>query len=83
MSGGRIAAAEKDEAGVLAAARDEYANAQAALRMVEEDSHLGFEPDMDYVGGPEQVRWKLNLMERLYGKDMLLPEAPDRLRSGR
>ena len=64
---GWIAAAEKDEAGVLAAARDEYANAQAALELVEEDSHLGFEPDMDYVGGPEQIRWKLNLMKKLYG----------------
>ena len=68
---GWIAAAEKDEAGILAAARDEYANAQAALKMVEEDSHLGFEPDMDYVGGPKQICWKLNLMEKLYGKENL------------
>ena len=68
---GWIAASEKDEAGVLAAARDEYANARAAIRLVEADSHLGFEPDMDYVGGPEQIRWKLNLMERLYGKENL------------
>ena len=53
-------------AGILAAARDEYANAQAALTLVEEDSHLGFEPDMDYVGGPDQIRWKIRLMEKLY-----------------
>ena len=63
---GWIAAQEKDEAGILAAARDEYANALAALALVEEDSHLGFEPDMDYVGGPDQIRWKLRLMEKLY-----------------
>lgn len=68
---GWIAAHENDEAGILSAARDEYANAAAALPLAEEDSHLGFEPDMDYVGGPEQIRWKLNLMERLYGKEML------------
>lgn len=40
-----------------------------ALALVEEDSHLGFEPDMDYVGGPEQIRWKLKLMEKLYGRE--------------
>jgi len=68
---GWIAAAEKDEAGILAVARDEYANAKAALSLVEEDSHLGFEPDMDYVGGPRQIRWKLQKMEELYGKDVL------------
>ena len=66
---GWIAAREKDERGILAAARDEYANASAALALVEEDSHLGFEPDMDYVGGPEQIRWKLKLMEKLYGRE--------------
>lgn len=68
---GWIAARENDEAGILSAARDEYANATAVLSLVEEDSHLGFEPDMDYVGGPEQIRWKLNLMEKLYGKERL------------
>ena len=66
---GWIAAREKDERGILSAARDEYANASAALALVEEDSHLGFEPDMDYVGGPEQIRWKLKLMEKLYGRE--------------
>ena len=68
---GWIAAAEGDEAGLMRAARDEYANAGAAIALVEADSHLGYEPIMDYVGGPDQIRWKLRLMERLYGKDAL------------
>ena len=40
----------------------------AALSLVEADSRLGWEPSMDYAVGPEQIRWKLGLMERLYGK---------------
>lgn len=36
-------------------------------RFVETDSRLGWEPSMEYCGGPEQIRWKLGLMERLYG----------------
>lgn len=29
---------------------------------------VGGEPSMEYCGGPEQIRWKLGLMERLYGR---------------
>ena len=48
-------------------ARAEYENAQAALPLAEFDSGLGWEPSMEYVGGPEQIRWKLRRMEKLYG----------------
>ena len=68
---GAVAECEKDEKAILAAARDEYANALAVLPLVEADSHLGWEPQMDYVGGPDQIRWKLGLMEKLYGKENL------------
>ena len=68
---GAVAESEKDEAAVLAAARDEYVNATGALSLVEIDSHLGWEPEMDYVGGPDQIRWKLGLMEKLYGAEAL------------
>jgi len=34
------------------------------------DSRLGWEPSMEYVGGPKQIRWKLQEMEELYGKDV-------------
>ena len=68
---GWAAADMKDEAAILKYAKAEYANAKTALELVETDSHLGWEPTMDYVGGPDQIRWKLALMEKLYGKENL------------
>ena len=67
---GHAAFAAGDRAGLIAAARDEYANAKAALALVEADSRLGWEPSMEYAAGPEQIRWKLGLMKRLYGKEL-------------
>ena len=68
---GAIAFRAGDNAALLAAARAEYANARAALAFVEADSRLGWEPSMEYCGGPEQIRWKLALMEKFYGKENL------------
>jgi len=67
---GAIAFQNKDEVGVLAAARDEYRNATDAVKYVARDSRLGWEPTMEYAGGVEQIRWKLKRMERDYGKDL-------------
>ena len=67
---GSIAFREQDEAAFRAAAKAEYANAKACLKLVEADSRLGWEPSMEYAGGPDQIRWKLALMEKLYGKDL-------------
>lgn len=64
---GAIAFLAKDDAGIRAAAKDEYANAKKALEFVAKDSRLGWEPSMEYTGGAEQIRWKLALMEKLYG----------------
>ena len=64
---GAIAFLAKDDAGILKAARDEYANARKSLEFVVNDSRLGWEPSMEYTGGAEQIRWKLALMEKLYG----------------
>ena len=52
---------------MLELAKEEYQNAKAALRVVEMDSRLGWLASSDYTGGPEQIRWKLRLMEKLYG----------------
>ena len=68
---GAIAHRAGDKAAVLELARKEYANAKAALPLAEADSRLGWEPSMEYVGGPEQIRWKLGRMEQTYGKDSL------------
>ena len=64
---GHLAAEKNDMDGVRRWARAEYANARAALELVEADSRLGWEPSMEYAGGPEQIRWKLGRMEKLYG----------------
>ena len=63
-------AAEKASAKVriLELARDEYANAEAALALVDTDSQLGWEPTMDYCGGREQIEWKLKRMRENYGE---------------
>ena len=68
---GALAWEAKDRAALLSVARDEYANAKAAIPLVETDSRLGWEPTMEYGGGREQIEWKLRKMEDLYGKTAL------------
>ena len=67
---GAIAHRAGDKAGVLEWARKEYANAKAALPLVEADSRLGWEPSMEYIGGPEQIRWKLDRMVQTYTENI-------------
>ena len=71
---GAIAFRDGDRAALLAAARDERANAMTALTLVEADSRLGWNAEIEYGGGPEQIRWKLALMERLYARPGAIPE---------
>ena len=40
--------------------------AKAALALAEADSRLGWEPSMEYAGGPDQIRWKLERMRSLF-----------------
>ncbi len=72
---GAIAYRNGDRPALLEAARAEYANALAALPLVERDSRLGWEPSMEYCGGPEQIRWKLGLMEKIYGREAFAPAS--------
>ena len=67
---GAIAHRAGDKAGVLEWAKKEYANAKAALPLVEADSRLGWEPSMEYIGGPEQIRWKLDRMVQTYTENI-------------
>ena len=67
---GAVAHHRGDKAEVLKWAKAEYANALATIPVVEADSRLGWEPSMEYVGGPVQIRWKLGLMEKLYGSEV-------------
>jgi len=55
---------DRDEVNRIASA--EYANAEEALKLVRADSRLGFEPAAGYVGGPDQIAWKLVRMRETY-----------------
>ena len=81
---GAMAHRAGDKAAVREWAKKEYANAKAALPLAEADSRLGWEPSMEYVGGPEQIRWKLARMKQTYavenlalGKPYTLSPAPN------
>ena len=65
---GAIAFREGNRAQLLKIAKEEYRNATEALQYVERDSRLGWEPSMEYAAGPEQIRWKLELMVKTYGE---------------
>ena len=64
---GRIAWRNGDRAEVEKLARAEYANARAALKVVDEDSRLGWLVSSGYTGGRAQIEWKLRKMRELYG----------------
>ena len=68
---GRIAWRQGDRRRVLELAKDEYANAEAALRVVDEDSRLGWLASSDYTGSRPQIEWKLGRMRELYGRELL------------
>ena len=73
---GAMAHRAGDKAAVREWAKKEYANAKAALPLVEADSRLGWEPSMEYVGGPEQIRWKLARMRQTYEAENLALGKP-------
>ena len=75
LNRGYLAFKRGDRDEMMKYARAEYANAQAALKLVERDSRLGWEPSMEYAAGPEQIRWKLHRMEDLYGVEALKDEV--------
>ena len=64
---GRRAFRKDDRAEVERLARAEYANAQAALGVVDADSRLGYLVSSGYTGGRAQIEWKLRKMRELYG----------------
>ena len=57
-------AAAKEEVEKLACA--EYANAEAAIPLLERNSRLGWEPTMGYAGGADMIRVKLERMKKRY-----------------
>lgn len=41
----------------------EMDNAKRALPLTERDSRLGWEPSMDYIGGSDNIKWKIRHLE--------------------
>lgn len=64
---GRIAWRKGDHAEIERLAKTEYANAEAALKVVDEDSRLGWLASSDYTGSRAQIKWKMDKMRALYG----------------
>jgi len=64
---GVLATLEGRTGDIPAIARDEYRNKLNALRLVDADSRLGWEPSMDYMGGRPVIEWALKLMDETYG----------------
>lgn len=46
-------------AAMRALAEEEIKNTEAAIECAELDSRLGWEPSMEYIAGPDQLRWKI------------------------
>ncbi len=46
-------------AAMRALAEEEIKNAEMAIECAERDSRLGWEPSMEYIAGPDQLRWKI------------------------
>ncbi len=46
-------------------AESEFQNSTQSLVPLSRDSRLGWAPDMGYIGGPEQVQWKLAHLRRV------------------
>lgn len=54
----------------------EKMNSKSAIEFVEKDSRLGWEPSMEYVGGRENILWKIKQVE--YVLDIEIPELRKR-----
>ena len=51
--------------------KDEIANAEETIPLTENDSRLGWEPRMQYVGHAENIRWKIGQCRRVL--DYIIP----------
>ena len=51
-------------------AENELKNAKSAIPLLEKDSRLGWEPKMEYLGGKENVEWKIMHLEYTLSTDI-------------
>ena len=55
-----------DYAKIPAIAKEEYANKEATLELVDRNSRLGWEPSMDYIGSREMIEWSMEHIRKTY-----------------
>ena len=51
--------------------KEEIANAEATIPLVEADSRLGYNQEIDYASSAEQLRWKIAWAERTMREELL------------
>ena len=56
---------------MTALAREEIANAEATIPLVEADSRLGWEPSMEYMTDRAHLEWKIERCRRTV--DVVIP----------
>ncbi|MBQ2718516.1 MAG: hypothetical protein IJF73_00435, partial [Clostridia bacterium] len=71
----RLPATQGEERRVLvdemrALCRAEIENAKSTIPLVEFDSHLGYEPSMEYMCDRAHLEWKISLMEALVDEEL-------------
>lgn len=56
--------------GMIALARQEIRNANAAIPLVEADSRLGWEPSMEYMCDRSHIEWKIAHLQRVIDEEI-------------
>ena len=52
--------------------RKEIENAKQTIPIVEEDSRLGWEPSMEYIGDAAHIQWKIRQVTQVIEKELPL-----------
>ena len=55
---------------MIALAEAEIQNAEATIPLTEADSRLGWEPSMEYIGGPRHLRWKIRQTRQVIDNEL-------------
>ena len=55
---------------MIALAEAEIQNAEATIPLAEADSRLGWEPSMEYIGGPRHLRWKIKQTRQVIDNEL-------------
>ena len=55
---------------MIALAEAEIQNAEATIPLAEADSRLGWEPSMEYIGGPRHLRWKIKQTQQVIDNEL-------------